>query len=64
LGCLSIVGENESQTVDSCLRVSKQILPELVEEIAKLMAELGLSNQFELLLADDSWQVIAKLAEQ
>lgn len=48
---------------------SRQILPELVEEIAKSTAELGLSNQFELLLVndgspDDSWQVIAKLAEQ
>ena len=70
LECLSIVGENETRpSIVVPVYRSRQILPELVEEIAKSTAELGLSNQFELLLVndgspDDSWQVIAKLAEQ
>ena len=45
------------------------MLPELVAEIAKSTDALGLCNQFELVLVndgspDDSWQVIAKLAEE
>ena len=47
---------------------SAQMLPELVAEIAKSTDALGLCDQFELVLVndgspDDSWQVIAKLAE-
>lgn len=48
---------------------SAQMLPELVAEIAKSTDALGLYDQFELVLVndgspDDSWQVIAKLAEE
>jgi glycosyltransferase involved in cell wall biosynthesis len=47
---------------------SEDMLPELVDEIAKSTDALGLSDQFELLLVndgspDDSWQAILKLAK-